>query len=56
MEAPQPECASNTIMALILHRFYLANQKKSDTGNFNVTVEYIARMTGTSVTPLNAAQ
>lgn len=46
--------ASNTIMALILHRFYFANQKRSKTGNFKVTVEYIARMTGTSATTLNS--
>lgn len=46
--------ASNTIMALILHRFYFANQKRSKTGNVKVTLEYIAQMTGTSVTTLNA--
>lgn len=45
--------ASNTVMALILHRFYFANKKKSNTGKFEVTIDYIARLTGTSVTTLN---
>lgn len=46
--------ASNTIMALILNRFYETNKSKSKAPEGYVSLEYIATITGTSVTTLNA--
>jgi transcription initiation factor TFIIIB Brf1 subunit/transcription initiation factor TFIIB len=46
--------ASNTIMALILNRFYETNQAKSKAPEGYVDLKYISDITGTSITTLNA--
>lgn len=46
--------ASNTIMALILTRFYETNKSKSKAPEGFVDLEYITSLTGTSETTINA--
>lgn len=46
--------ASNTIMALILNRFYETNKAKSKAPEGYVDLDYISTITGTSITTLNA--
>ena len=46
--------ASNTIMALILKRFYDTNKAKSKFNEDIVDLEYISNMTGSSVTTIKA--
>ncbi len=46
--------ASNTIMALILKRFYDTNKAKSNFSESFVDLEYISNMTGSSVTTIKA--
>lgn len=46
--------ASNTIMALVLYRFYMTNKTKAKPKVKKVDIEFIAEITGSSVTTLSS--